>query len=104
MLPDNWLTLCGELTHIEPARFTPAGIAIVEAVLLHRSEPAIGGVKRRVECELTIQASARLAEVLGRQKTGTQLRVQGVMNRRSLNSRQLILLLNELAVTELEKE
>ncbi len=96
MQSDNWLTLRGELTHIEPQRFTPAGIAIVEAVLLHRSEQVIGGAKRRVECELTVQASDQRAGVLGRQKVGAQVALAGVLNRRSVNSRQLILILNEL--------
>jgi primosomal replication protein N len=96
MLSANWLRFSGELTRIDPKRFTPAGIAIVEAVLLHRSEPIIGGGKRRIECELTVQASDRLAESLGQQTVGERVTVQGVLNRRSLNSQQLILILNEL--------
>ena len=77
-------------------RYTPAGVAIVEAVLLHRSEQTIGTFRRQVECELTVQAIAELADSLGRQTVGSQVKVHGVLNRRSANSRQLILILSEL--------
>ena len=92
----NRLSISGEITHLEPQRFTPAGIPIVEAVLLHRSTQTVGTTERRVECELTVQASAELAERLGKMKVGTHVNLQGVLNHCSVNSRQLILILSEL--------
>jgi primosomal replication protein N len=96
MLVSNWLNISGEITHIEPQRTTPAGIPIVEAVLLHRSKQTIGKSERLVECELTVQASAELAGLLGKQSVGARVKLQGVLNRRSVNSRQLMLILSEL--------
>ncbi len=96
MPTSNWLNISGEITHIEPQRYTPAGIPIVEAVLLHRSKQAIGKSERLVECELTVQASAELADLLGKQSVGARVKLQGVLNRRSVNSRQLMLILSEL--------
>ena len=92
----NWLSLSGEITHLEPQRFTPAGVPIVEAVLLHRSTQTIGKAERRVECEMTVQASAELAGRLGKLSVGSRVTCHGVLNRRSVNSRQLILILSEL--------
>ena len=92
----NRLSISGEITHLEPQRFTPAGIPIVEAVLLHRSTQTIGTTERRVECEITVQASAELAQRLGKIKVGTHVNLHGVLNHRSVNSRQLMLILSEL--------
>ena len=92
----NWLTISGEVTHVEPLRYTPAGVPIVDAVLLHRSKQMVGQTERQVECELTVQASGDLAGQLGRQGAGTRVKLQGVLNRRSVNSRQLMLILNKL--------
>ena len=92
----NRLSISGEITHLEPQRFTPAGTPIVEAVLLHRSTQTVGITERRVECEITVQASAELAQRLGKMKVGTHVKLQGVLNHRSVNSRQLMLILSEL--------
>ena len=92
----NWLSISGEITQLEPQRYTPAGVPIVEAVLLHRSTQTIGKTNRQVECELTVQASAEMAGVLGQHSLGTRVKCQGVLNRRSVNSRQLMLILSEL--------
>ena len=92
----NRLSISGEITHLEPQRFTPSGVPIVEAVLLHRSTQTVGATERRVECELTVQASAELAQRLGKMKVGTHVNLQGVLNHRSVNSRQLMLILSEL--------
>ena len=92
----NWLSIHGEITHLEPQRVTPAGIPIVEAVLLHRSTQTIGKTKRQVECEITVQASAELAGLLGKLNVGAHVKVHGVLNRRSINSRQLMLILSKL--------
>ena len=92
----NWLSISGEITHLEPLRYTPAGVPIVEAVLLHRSKQRVGQTERQVECELTVQASAELAGQLGRQELGARVKLAGVLNRRSANSRQLMLILDKL--------
>ena len=92
----NRLLISGVLTHVEPLRYSPAGVPIAEAVVLHRSSQSVAGQARQVECELTVQASGALAEHLARQATGTQMKMDGVINRRSVKSRQLILILNRI--------
>jgi primosomal replication protein N len=92
----NRLIISGALIQIEPLRYSPAGVPITEAVIHHRSSQTVATQARQVECELTVQASGPLAAQLSQQTTGTQLELEGVLNRRSVNSRQLILILNRI--------
>ena len=77
-------------------RYSPAGVPIAEAVILHRGSQTVASQARQVECELTVQASGSLAAQLAQLATGTQVKLEGALNRRSVNSRQLILILNRI--------
>jgi primosomal replication protein N len=90
----NRLLISGALIQVDPLRYSPAGVPIAEAVIAHRSSQAVAGQPRQVECELTVQASGTLATQLAQLTSGTQVRLEGALNRRSVNSRQLILILN----------
>jgi len=92
----NRLVISGALTQIDPLRFSPAGVPIVEAVVHHRSSQTVANQARQVECELTVQASGSLASQLAQITVGTQVRMEGALNRRSVNSRQLLLILNRI--------
>jgi len=92
----NRLVISGALIQVDPLRHSPAGVPIAEAVIQHRSNQGIAGQARQVECELTVQASGSLAGQLAQLSTGTQVRLEGALNRRSVNSRQLILILNRI--------
>jgi primosomal replication protein N len=92
----NRLVISGDLIQVDPLRYSPAGVPIAEAVILHRSRQDVAGQPRQVECELTVQASGALASRLAQLATGTQVKLEGALNRRSVNSRQLILILNRI--------
>lgn len=92
----NRLVISGALIQVEPLRYSPAGVPIAEAVILHRSSQDVAGQPRQVECELTVQASGSLASQLARLAAATQVKLEGALNRRSVNSRQLILILNRI--------
>lgn len=92
----NRLLISGALIQVDPLRYSPAGVPIAEAVIQHRSSQAVAGQPRQVECELTVQASGSLAGQLAQLATGTQIKLEGALNRRSVNSRQLILILNRI--------
>jgi primosomal replication protein N len=92
----NRLVISGALIQIDPLRYSPAGVPIAEAVILHRSSQAVAAQARQVECELTVQASGPLAARLAQLEAGTQVKLEGALNRRSVNSRQLILILNRI--------
>ena len=86
----NEVALSGELTAIEPLRYTPAGIPLLNFRLLHRSQQAEAGLKRQVECEVHGVALAEVAVALSRLKPGQAARVKGVLNRRNRMSAQLV--------------
>jgi len=90
----NRLVISGALIQVDPLRYSPAGVPIAEAVILHRSSQAVAAQARQLECELTVQASGTLATQLAQLASGTQVMLEGALNRRSVNSRQLILILN----------
>jgi primosomal replication protein N len=86
----NEVALSGELTVIEPLRYTPAGIPLINFRLLHRSQQAEAGVKRQVECEVNGVAMGEVAVGLSRLKPGQAARVKGFLNRRNRMSAQLV--------------
>jgi primosomal replication protein N len=92
----NRLLISGALIQVEPLRYSPAGVPIAEAVILHRSSQIVATQPRQVECELAVQASGSLATQLAQLSSGTQVKLEGALNRRSVNSRQLILILNRI--------
>jgi len=92
----NRLTISGVLAQVDPLRYSPAGVPISEAVIHHRSSQDVANQPRQVECELTVQAIGPLAAQLAQLTTGTQVKLEGALNRRSVNSRQLILILNRI--------
>ncbi len=77
-------------------RYSPAGVPIAEAVIHHRGSQAVAAQTRQMECELNVQASGSLATQLAALSTGTPVRLEGSLNRRSVNSRQLILIVNRI--------
>lgn len=92
----NRLVISGTLIQVDPVRYSPAGVPIAEAAILHRSSQTVATQARQVECELTVQASGSLATQLAQLATGTQVKLEGALNRRSVKSRQLILILNRI--------
>ncbi len=77
-------------------RYSPAGVPIAEAAILHRGDLDVSGRERKLECELTIQASGVLASYLARLQAGDKVELEGALNRRSVYSRQLILIVNRI--------
>jgi primosomal replication protein N len=87
----NEVTLTGELTAVEPLRYTPAGIPLSGFTLLHRSQQVEGGVKRQVECELPGVAVAQVALGMSGLRAGHAVTVRGFLNRKNRMSGQLVL-------------
>jgi primosomal replication protein N len=87
----NEVALSGEITSIEPLRYTPAGIALLNFKLQHRSLQTEAGLKRQVECDLIGVAMAEVAVAISRLKPGQSARVKGFLNRKNRMSAQLVL-------------
>ena len=87
----NEVALSGELTTVEPLRYTPAGIPLLGFRLLHRSRQTEAGLKRQVECEIGGVAMAEVAVAMSRLKPGQTVKLSGFLNRKNRLSTQLIL-------------
>ena len=87
----NEIALSGELTVVEPLRYTPAGIPLLGFKLMHRSRQTEAGLKRQVECEMGGVAMAEVAVAMARLKPGQAVTVNGFLNRKNRMSAQLIL-------------
>jgi primosomal replication protein N len=96
----NEVALSGELTAVEPLRYTPAGIPLLNFRLLHRSQQAEAGRKRQVECEVSGVAMAEVAVALSQLKPGQTARVKGFLNRRGRMGTQLVLHATEAHATK----
>jgi primosomal replication protein N len=88
----NKLVLQAEVVHIEPLRYTPAGIPLLSVVLHHVSEQIEAGMKRKVECEVSAVLLGDLA--LKGLKKGEHIVVHGFLAKRSLKSTQLVMHIN----------
>lgn len=90
----NELALKAEVAQIEPLRYTPAGIPLLGIVLRHVSEQMEAGMKRKVECEINAVVLGQLA--LKGLALGAQIIATGFLAKRSLNSTQLVMHINDI--------
>lgn len=90
----NKLELQAEVVHIEPLRYTPAGIPLLSVVLHHVSEQIEAGMKRKVECEVNAVVLGDLA--LKGLILGTHIQAVGFLAKRSLKSTQLVMHINHI--------
>jgi primosomal replication protein N len=96
----NRLVIGGEVTEVADLRYTPAGIPLLAFSLRHASQRVEAGMKRQVECEVPVVAMAAQAEQARGLKLGDTVRTAGFLVKKSLNSRQLVLHIDELEIIE----
>ena len=81
--------LSGVVVHIEPIRYTPAGIPLLSFVLQHASEQIEADLKRKVECEVNAVALGDIAKL--NIQLGANIEAKGFLAKRSAKSTQLVL-------------
>ena len=74
----------------EAVRYTPAGIPIVTARLLHASEQIEAGIPRQIEFEMTAIAAGEISGKFSRAELGVLFRFSGFLARKSRNSKSLV--------------
>ena len=100
----NKLALTAEVIQIEDLRYTPAGIPLLSFVVRHVSEQVEAGMKRKVECEVTVKALGAITEMAKHLKVGEQITLTGFLAKRSAKSTQLVMHLSSFeAYTVLKK-
>jgi primosomal replication protein N len=91
----NRVRLRAKLVALGDLRYTPAGIAVLQAGLRHQATVAEAGIERQLDFELEVVAVGDAAQRLGRQALGTELDIDGFLAPRSKRSRSLILHITE---------
>ena len=91
MEPDNRVEITGRLVELDPLRHTPGGVAVVRFTISHESTQVEAETPRKVGCEIDAVAFDREARLLATANLGMQLSIRGFLDRKSKNSRQLLL-------------
>jgi primosomal replication protein N len=87
----NEVRLDGILVERAAVRRTPAGVAVVEAQIRHRSEVMEAGASRTLEFLVNAIALGPIAGNLEREALGAQLDLSGFLAPRSRRSSKLVL-------------
>jgi primosomal replication protein N len=91
----NRVRLRAKLVARADLRFTPAGVAVLQAGLHHQGGVAEAGVERQLDFELDAIAVGDAAMRLDRQALGSEIDVDGFLAPRSKRSRSLRLHITE---------
>jgi primosomal replication protein N len=86
----NRLQLLATVTERDVLRYTPAGIPIVSARLLHSSKQMEAGLERLIEFEVIAIAAGEISGQFNQAKLGTEYDFTGFMARKNRNSKSLI--------------
>lgn len=94
----NTLVIDGQLAELSDLKYTPAGIPVRELLIVHASEQIEARMRRKVECQIRAVVFGEGTETLKNIATGTQIRAQGFLAKKSLKSTQLILHIQTLEI------
>jgi primosomal replication protein N len=86
----NQLCLVASIAERETLRYTPAGIPIVTASLLHSSTQMEAGFARQVEFEIAALAAGPISGAFNQLPLGASCQFTGFMAKRFRNSRSLV--------------
>ena len=93
---ENRFQCIATLAERDVKRYTPAGIPIVSARLLHTSEQVEANIGRQVEFEVAAIAAGTIADLLERAELGEVFRFTGFMARKNRNSKALVFHLTDI--------
>jgi primosomal replication protein N len=86
----NQLCLIANIAERDVLRYTPAGIPIVSAKLLHDSEQVEAGVPRSVTFEITALAAGEISRRFNQAELGKPFLFTGFLARKNRNSKSLV--------------
>jgi primosomal replication protein N len=87
----NRVRLRARLVSRADLRYSPAGVAVLQARLHHGGAVAEAGVERQLDFELDAIALGDAAQRLDRKALGTEMDLEGFLAPRSRRSRNLVL-------------
>ena len=86
----NQFQLIASIVERDVLRYTPAGIPIVTAKLLHNSKQVEAGIERLIEFEISAIALGEIAGKFNQTELGVTYHFTGFMARKSRNSRSFV--------------
>ena len=96
----NQLALSGRIFEIDALRHTPAGLPVLAFKIGHVSEQIEAGIRCQVLCEVAAMAMGSAAQSVVGLKVGDSVKAQGFLARRSRNSQQLVMHVNNIEILE----
>jgi len=91
----NQLHILASIIERDVLRYTPAGIPIVSATLLHSSQQLEAGVQRLVEFEMPTIAAGEISGQFNHAALGQTFKFSGFLARKSRNSKSLVFHIND---------
>ncbi|MEH6435733.1 primosomal replication protein N [Massilia sp. DD77] len=86
----NQLELEATIAERDVLRYTPAGVPIVSAILMHSSQQEEAGVARLVEFEIPAFAAGEISGRFGSAELGASYRFTGFLAKKNRNSKALV--------------
>jgi len=86
----NQLVVVATISERDTLRYTPAGIPVVNAILLHQSQQVEAGVARQVEFEMPAIAAGEISGRMARAELGASYQFTGFLARKNRNSKSLV--------------
>lgn len=96
----NAVRLGGRIVERQPLRYTPAGIAIVQLRLSHRSRQNQARLERDIDLDIAATAAGDIAQRLDPVALGTLIEAAGFLAQRSRNVRSAVLHITEFEIIE----
>ncbi len=87
----NRTQLCGRLETRGALRFSPAGVALVDFTIAHRSEQKEANSLRKVGCAMKATAAEDLAQEIAKLPVGTLIKATGFLAQASRTDFALVL-------------
>ena len=86
----NQLQLTASIAEREILRYTPAGIPIVSAKLLHSSQQIEAGLTRQIDFEISVIAAGEISGRFSQAELGVVYQFTGFLARKNRNSKSLV--------------
>jgi len=86
----NQFRIIANIAEREILRYTPAGIPIVSAKLLHSSQQVEAGIPRLIEFEMTALAAGEISGRFNQAELGGVFEFTGFLARKGRNSKSLV--------------
>lgn len=98
----NQLTVKARILEKSAIRYTPAGIPIASAILVHSSQQMEAGTGRLVEFEIPAQAAGEISGRFNELPLDVEIAFTGFLARKNRNSKSLVFHINEIRTSLLD--